>query len=169
MTGLITGHCHLKGRLLKLGLVDSPGCDRCRKHLKRPHMFLVIVKLWRYLDLGTWAGKWGDFAATTASKELHFVQIVRGCRMLIRRVAEKIVHRRGTRMTGVSALYRSTLLFITTGSLRKITKELAVSRTAFMFCCILTAPATHQLGASRNTWPYVNEKIITLLNFYSIS
>ena len=48
MTGLITGHCHLKGRLFKLGPVDSPGCDRCRQNLKRPHMFLVTVKLWRY-------------------------------------------------------------------------------------------------------------------------
>jgi len=105
----------------------------------------------RFRHLGRHFLKSGDFAATTVSKVLHFIHIVRGYRMLKRRVAEKIVHRRGTRVTEVSARFRSTLFFITTGSLRKITKKLAVSRTVFMFCCILTAPATHQLSASRNT------------------
>lgn len=27
MTGLFTGHCHLKEHLYKLELTDSPGCD----------------------------------------------------------------------------------------------------------------------------------------------
>jgi len=27
MMGLLTGHCHLKGDVLTLGLVDSPGCE----------------------------------------------------------------------------------------------------------------------------------------------
>jgi hypothetical protein len=31
LTGLFTGHCHLKGHLFKLGLVDSPECDRCKQ------------------------------------------------------------------------------------------------------------------------------------------
>jgi hypothetical protein len=31
MTGLLTGHCHLKGHLFKLGLVNSPKCDRCKQ------------------------------------------------------------------------------------------------------------------------------------------
>jgi hypothetical protein len=31
MTGLLSGHCHLKGHLFKLGLVDSPGYDRCKQ------------------------------------------------------------------------------------------------------------------------------------------
>jgi hypothetical protein len=31
MTGLLTGHCHLKGHLFKLGLVNSPECDRCKQ------------------------------------------------------------------------------------------------------------------------------------------
>jgi len=31
MTGLLTGHCHLKGQLFKLGLVDSPWCDVCQQ------------------------------------------------------------------------------------------------------------------------------------------
>jgi hypothetical protein len=31
MTGLLTGYCHLKGQLFKLGLVDSPWCDVCQQ------------------------------------------------------------------------------------------------------------------------------------------
>jgi len=31
MTGLLTGHCHWKGHLLKLGLADSPRCDKCKR------------------------------------------------------------------------------------------------------------------------------------------
>jgi hypothetical protein len=27
----ITGHCHLKGHLFKLGLTDDPICERCRE------------------------------------------------------------------------------------------------------------------------------------------
>jgi hypothetical protein len=34
MMGLITGHCHIKGHLLKLGLVDSRGCHRCKQALE---------------------------------------------------------------------------------------------------------------------------------------
>jgi hypothetical protein len=28
IAGLFTGHCHLKGHLLKLGLMDDPTCER---------------------------------------------------------------------------------------------------------------------------------------------
>jgi uncharacterized metal-binding protein len=31
MIGLLTGHCHLKEHLCKLGLVKSPGCERCKQ------------------------------------------------------------------------------------------------------------------------------------------
>jgi hypothetical protein len=31
MTGLLTGHCHLKGHLFKLGLINSPECNRCKQ------------------------------------------------------------------------------------------------------------------------------------------
>jgi hypothetical protein len=37
LTGLLTGHCHLKGNLFKLGLVKSP---------KRPHTFSVTARRW---------------------------------------------------------------------------------------------------------------------------
>jgi hypothetical protein len=29
VTGLLTGHCHLKGHLFKMGLTNSPTCERC--------------------------------------------------------------------------------------------------------------------------------------------
>jgi hypothetical protein len=29
MVGLLTGHCHLKGHLFKMGLTDDPSCERC--------------------------------------------------------------------------------------------------------------------------------------------
>jgi hypothetical protein len=29
VVGLLTGHCHLKGYLFKLGLTDDPICERC--------------------------------------------------------------------------------------------------------------------------------------------
>jgi hypothetical protein len=29
VAGLLTGHCHLKGHLSKLGLTDAPTCERC--------------------------------------------------------------------------------------------------------------------------------------------
>jgi hypothetical protein len=29
MVGLLTGHCHLKGHLFKMGLTDDPTCERC--------------------------------------------------------------------------------------------------------------------------------------------
>jgi hypothetical protein len=31
MTGLLTGHCHLKGHVFKLRLVDSLRCKRCKQ------------------------------------------------------------------------------------------------------------------------------------------
>jgi hypothetical protein len=29
VVGLLTGHCHLKGHLFKLGQTDAPICERC--------------------------------------------------------------------------------------------------------------------------------------------
>ena len=124
MKGLITVHCHLKARLFKLGLVESPGCDRCRQASETASHVLCdcqALAVLRFRHVGRHFLKPGDFADITVRKVLHFVQIVRDCRMLKQRVTQKIVHRRGTRVTAVTALFCSTLLFITTGSLRKIT------------------------------------------------
>jgi hypothetical protein len=31
VVGLLTGHCHLKGYLFKLGLINDPICERCQE------------------------------------------------------------------------------------------------------------------------------------------
>jgi hypothetical protein len=31
VVGLLTGHCHLKGHLFKLGLSNCPTCERCQE------------------------------------------------------------------------------------------------------------------------------------------
>jgi hypothetical protein len=48
MTGLLTGHCHLKGHLLKLGLVNSLECDRCKQASEQPQTLFVTVRLWTH-------------------------------------------------------------------------------------------------------------------------
>jgi hypothetical protein len=37
VVGLLTGHCHLKGQLFKLSLVNSPRCKRCLEREKISH------------------------------------------------------------------------------------------------------------------------------------
>jgi hypothetical protein len=45
VVGLFAGHFHLKGHLFKLGLVNSPGCERClEKKKNQPHISHVIVR-----------------------------------------------------------------------------------------------------------------------------
>jgi hypothetical protein len=29
VVGLFTGHCHRKGHIFRLGLIDDPSCERC--------------------------------------------------------------------------------------------------------------------------------------------
>jgi hypothetical protein len=46
MTGLLKGHCHLKARLFKIGLVYSPECDRYKKASKMAsHVLCDCVEL----------------------------------------------------------------------------------------------------------------------------
>jgi hypothetical protein len=46
VVGLLTGHCHLKGHLLKLGLTDDPICERClEEDESTTHISCVIVRL----------------------------------------------------------------------------------------------------------------------------
>jgi hypothetical protein len=34
MAGLLTGHCHVKGHLFKMGLTDDPTCERCLEEVE---------------------------------------------------------------------------------------------------------------------------------------
>jgi hypothetical protein len=42
MVGLLTGHCHLKGQLSKLGLTDNPTCDRYLEDESATHILLIV-------------------------------------------------------------------------------------------------------------------------------
>jgi len=56
MTGLLTGHYHLKGHLLLLILVSSPECDRCMQASETALHVLCACKALvtlRYKHLGS--------------------------------------------------------------------------------------------------------------------
>jgi hypothetical protein len=77
MTGLLTGHCHLKGHIFKPGLVNSPKCNRCKQasetasHVVCAREALATL---RFRHLGCYFMKPGDFEDISVSKILHFVQ-----------------------------------------------------------------------------------------------
>jgi hypothetical protein len=77
MAGLLTGHSHLKGHLFKLGLVNSPECDRCKQasemasHVPCDCEALATLGFWH---LGQHFMKPGDFEDISGSRILHFVQ-----------------------------------------------------------------------------------------------
>jgi hypothetical protein len=77
MTGLLTGHCHLKGHLFKLGLVNSPECNRCNQASETASHVLcdceASAKL-RFRHLVSHFMKPGDFEDISVSKILHYVQ-----------------------------------------------------------------------------------------------
>jgi len=45
MTGLLTGHCHLKGHLFEVGRVNSPSAIDAYMLLKLSHMFFVALEV----------------------------------------------------------------------------------------------------------------------------
>jgi hypothetical protein len=44
-TGLLTGHCNLKGNLFKLGITDSPICGRCQSHMSFVSVCVALIEL----------------------------------------------------------------------------------------------------------------------------
>jgi hypothetical protein len=77
LTGLLTGYCHLKGHLFKLGLVNSPKCDRCKQASDTASHVLCNCKALaalRFRYLGRYFMKPGDFKDSSVSRILHFVQ-----------------------------------------------------------------------------------------------
>jgi hypothetical protein len=41
---MYTGHCHLKGHLFKLGLINESTCERCLEADDQPHMSYATVR-----------------------------------------------------------------------------------------------------------------------------
>jgi len=77
MTGLLTGHCHLKGHLFKTGLVYSPECDRGKQASKiASHVLCDCVELatLRFRHVGHHFMKPDDFEDISISRILHCVQ-----------------------------------------------------------------------------------------------
>jgi hypothetical protein len=51
LVGLLTGHCHLKGHLFKLGLSDSPTCEKCQEENETATHILCECEALAYLRL----------------------------------------------------------------------------------------------------------------------
>jgi hypothetical protein len=76
-TGLLTGHCHLKGHLFKLRLVNSPECNRCKQASETASHVLCdceALATLRFRHLGRHFMKPGEFEDFSVNKILHFVQ-----------------------------------------------------------------------------------------------
>jgi hypothetical protein len=74
MTGLLTGHCHLNGCLFKLGLVNSPECNRYKQASETASRVLCdceALATLRFWFLGRHFMKPGDFEDISVSKVLH--------------------------------------------------------------------------------------------------
>jgi hypothetical protein len=73
MTGLLTGHCHLQRHLFKLGVVNTPKCNR-HKHASEmaSHVFYECGPLatLRFRHLGHCFMKPGAFENISVSKTL---------------------------------------------------------------------------------------------------
>jgi hypothetical protein len=76
MTGLLMGQCHLKGHLFKLGMVNSPKCNRCKQASEMASNVLCdceALATLRFRHLGHFI-KPGDFEDISVSTILQFVQ-----------------------------------------------------------------------------------------------
>jgi hypothetical protein len=77
VVGLLTGHCHLKGHLLKLGLTDDPTCERCLKEDKSATHILCdceAVADVRFRHLGQFFMEPSDYYDAPIDKVLHFIR-----------------------------------------------------------------------------------------------
>jgi len=76
-TRLLTGHCPVKGYLFSFGLVDRPGCGRCKQAFVTASHVLGDCKalaVLRFRHLGRRSLKPGDSADISISKVLHCVK-----------------------------------------------------------------------------------------------
>jgi hypothetical protein len=76
VTGLLTGHCHLKGHLFKMGLTDSPTCERClEKDESATHILCdcEAIACLRFRHLGHYFMEPGDYQDTTLHSKCRTV------------------------------------------------------------------------------------------------
>jgi hypothetical protein len=73
---ILTGHCHLRGRLFKLGLTDDPTCERCLQEDESATHILCDYEATAYLrfhHLGQLFMEPSDFYDAPIIKVLHFI------------------------------------------------------------------------------------------------
>jgi hypothetical protein len=79
MVGLLTGHCHLKGHLFKLGLTADPFCKRCLEDDESSIHILCdceAVAYTRFHHLGQYFMEPSDYYDAPIDKVLHFIRSV---------------------------------------------------------------------------------------------
>jgi hypothetical protein len=77
VVGLLTGHCHLNGHLFKLGLSNSPNCDRCQRENETATHILCECEALAYLrfrHLGQYFMEPSDYFDVPTYKILHYVR-----------------------------------------------------------------------------------------------
>jgi hypothetical protein len=80
IVGLFTGHCHLKGHLSEMGLMNDPICERCLEaDESATHVLCDCEALahLRFRHLGQFFMEPGDFYDVSIGKVLHFIRSVR--------------------------------------------------------------------------------------------
>jgi hypothetical protein len=77
VAGLITGHYHLKGHLLKLGLTDDLIWDRCLEEDESATHILSdceAIAYLRFCHLGQFFMELSDYYDAPINKVLHFIR-----------------------------------------------------------------------------------------------
>jgi hypothetical protein len=77
VVGLLTGHCHLKGHLFKLGLINDPICERHQEEVESATHILCdceAVAQIRFRHLGQFFIEPSDYYDTPIDKVLHFIR-----------------------------------------------------------------------------------------------
>jgi hypothetical protein len=79
VVGLLTGHCHLKGHLLKMGLTGDPTYERCLEEDESATYTLcdceAIANL-RFRHLGQFFMESSDYYDAPINRVLHFIRSV---------------------------------------------------------------------------------------------
>jgi hypothetical protein len=77
VVGLLTGHCHLKGHVFKLGLINDPICERCLEEDDSSTHILCDCKAVAHIrlrHLGQFFMEPSDYYDAPIGKVLHFIR-----------------------------------------------------------------------------------------------
>jgi hypothetical protein len=77
VVGLLTGHCHLKGHLFKLGLINDSICERCKEEVEPATHILCdceAVAQIKVRHLGQVFMEPSDYYDAPIDKVLHFIR-----------------------------------------------------------------------------------------------